>query len=1024
MRVVGLPGSGAWGHLARSLLSGNLPPGFAPPSFRGRLLLLAGDPSELEDMADAFAALAPLFGGENPPVALFGEEASLGPLEALRAGARLVLAPPEALAKTWPARADFEARGFELKAGMALGRTRFLERLSEAGYRRVDFVESPGEFAARGAVADFFNPHPAKAVRVLFDESSVVSMRSFDPVSQSTLDFVGETRVSPESLDSRSASLWDWMGEDAVAVAPESLEVAAPASARLWRAGRILELSAEDLDFGARPHPSHGAGPSAAWAEMKARAREGWRVILYSLNRGEDSRAQEILEAELSPGQCQFLIGPLRQGFLHPGLKLCVMATSEIFSRHYRPSRAWRSLKAPAGQALRFRELKKGDYVVHQDHGISRYRGLTPIESPGHGAVDCLHLEFRGSDTLYVPMAEFSRIQKYSGAEGKRPRLSSLDRRSWEEVKHQVREGVRELAQELLRIQAERAGRPGHAFPPDSAMEREFAQAFPYEETEDQNKAIAAVMEDMTAGRPMDRLIVGDVGFGKTEVAMRAAFKCVAGFKQAAVLVPTTILADQHFRTFLERLADYPARLGLLTRFQKPAEHSKVLEGLKAGTVDIVIGTTRLLQKGVAFKDLGLIIVDEEHRFGVRDKERLKSLRKTVDILSLSATPIPRTLHQAMSGVREISLIQSPPVGRQPITTKVGPWDEAIVASAISEELSRGGQAYYVHNRVRTLAECLDHLKKIVPEARLAMVHGKMKAEELETAMWDFFNKKFDVLVASTIIESGLDIPSVNTLLVEDAHEFGLAQLYQLRGRIGRESRKASCYFFYPKRFEEFSALSEEARQRLEALREFADLGSGIKLAMRDMEMRGAGELLGARQHGFMNAVGADFYAQMLGEEVERLSGSLRREDDSPVALDLNVAAYIPESYLPDEMARLEFYKRILRAAPGESESLLRELEDLSGPAPQPVLDLLRLLNIRSRAKDAGVRSLAQKGRELEVHFRIEAPLEPSEFLKWAERYRGRLKFLRSLEGDGFSLDLGSETALDWLEGFFAGLQK
>ena len=699
-----------------------------------------------------------------------------------------------------------------------------------------------------------------------------------------------------------------------------------------------------------------------------------------------------------------------------------MFATSEIFERRYRRAAGWKYFTTSYKGALRWRELRHGDYVVHQDYGVARYQGLKPVESPGHGTLDCLLMEFRGADRLYIPMTEFGRVQKYSGAEGKRPRLSSLDTRRWEEIKRQVSEGVRELAEQLLKLQAIRAGKPGHAFPDESPMEREFAEAFPYDETPDQAAAIAATLADMTNPHPMDRVVIGDVGFGKTEVAMRAAFKCVAGFKQAAILVPTTILADQHYRTFAARMADYPVRLALLTRFQTRAQQQAVVEGLKEGRVDIVIGTARLLQKDIAFKDLGLIVIDEEHRFGVKDKEKLKSFRATVDFLALSATPIPRTLNQALSGLRGISLIQSAPVGRQPIITKVGPWDEDVVASTISEELARGGQAYYVHNRVRSMSETVARLQKLLPTAKFGMVHGQMAASELEEAMWGFFNREFDVLVASTIIESGLDIPSVNTLLVEDAHDFGLAQLYQLRGRIGRERQKAYCYLFYPEGHEDYSLLSEDARKRLDALKEFGALGAGIKLAMRDLEIRGAGELLGARQHGYMNAVGVEFYTQMLNEEVAaRRMGKADRPAERDVALDIKMPAFIPESYLPDELRRLDFYKKVLRSGPNDVETLKKEIEDLCGPAPEPVINLLKLLRVRAIAREAGAVSIAQRGSHLTILFREGAPIDSTALSWWMQRYKGKLNFVKSEDGDGVEADVGDEDPLKWLEDFLAG---
>ncbi|TPW19092.1 MAG: transcription-repair coupling factor (superfamily II helicase), partial [Elusimicrobia bacterium] len=513
----------------------------------------------------------------------------------------------------------------------------------------------------------------------------------------------------------------------------------------------------------------------------------------------------------------------------------------------------------------------------------------------------------------------------------------------------------------------ERKALPDHAFPAKSHLETEFAESFPFEETPDQAKAIAEVAADMEAPTPMDRIVVGDVGFGKTEVAMRAALKCAAGLRQAAVLVPTTVLADQHLRTFRARFAEYPIRVEGLSRFSTPAEQKAVLDGLRKGSVDVVVGTHRLLSPDVRFKDLGLVVVDEEHRFGVKDKERLKAMKARADVLTMSATPIPRTLHQGLSGLRDISLIQSAPTGRLPIVTEVRPYDERHVKAAIEAELARGGQVYYVHNKVRSLPAVVERLKALVPGARFVMGHGQMKADALEKAMWDFHKGEYDVLAASTIIESGLDIPTVNTLLVEDAQDFGLSQLYQLRGRIGRERRRATCVLYFPGDAATLKSLSEDGRRRLEALREFKDLGSGLGLAMRDLEIRGAGDLLGARQHGYINAVGVEYYSQLLESEVERLRGRRARLERAPAQVDLALPAFIPESTLPGDLERLRFYKRALDADEKGLDGLRRELTDLSGPLPPEVDNLFSVLALRRRASRRGVRAAAERSGRLEL---------------------------------------------------------
>lgn len=1017
-RIVGAPGSGARALLARRLLAGKGPAGVASPS--GPLVLVLPDADAVEDAADAFKALASLSGNETPPVALFEDDARqrLASLELLRGGARLALATPEGLQAPAPGRADFAGRTVRFRSGDRSPRDSALAALAAAGYQRVDFVESPGEYAVRGAVLDFHALEPAVAYRVLYDEDRIASIRPFDPVTQEPGSVVAHAVATPAEEPALGGRVADWLAEGALWLVTEGLPVTPPEGAAVMTLGGLTETG-DDADFGARPAGPFGGDPRNAWASMKTDVQAGRKVHLFSLNHGEDARLQELLADELPAGAVQFMIGPLREGFRLDAEGLVVHATSQIFERDWRGVGRWKRFAAKGAQTLRWRELKNGDYVVHQEHGVARYAGMEPVSVPGHGAQDCVKLEYRGSDRLYVPLTEFDRIQKYSGVEGKRPRLSSLDTRTWEEVKRQVAEGVRELAEELLKLQAKRAASSGYAFPPEGEMEREFADSFPFDLTEDQSRAIAETLEDMMTPRPMDRLVVGDVGFGKTEVAMRAAFKCAMGLKQCVVLAPTTVLADQHFRTFSRRMAGFPVKLALMTRFQSKGEQKKTLEELKNGKLDVVIGTARLLQKDVRYHDLGLIVVDEEHRFGVADKEKLKKVRVNADILSLSATPIPRSLHQALTGLRGISLIQTAPTGRQPIVTRVGPWDERVVSTAIAEELARGGQVYYVHNRVRTMKEALDGIARLSGGARVAMVHGQMRAHDIEKAMWDFAQRKSDVLVASTIIESGLDIPTVNTLLVEDAQNFGLAQLYQLRGRVGRERSRAFCYLFHPPDAE-LKDLPEDTVKRLDALKEFGALGAGIKLAMRDLEIRGAGDLLGAKQHGFMNAVGADYYSQILESEVNRLRGRAALEDERPVSIDLRLPAYIPESYLPGEIERLKVYKRALRASPDEAVKILGELERLSGPPPQPVKNLFELLGLRALARRARVDSVVESGDAVEIRWRADAPPDPEAPARWLKAFGSRASFVPSLEGDGVRVALDGKPAGQVLREFFA----
>ncbi len=1026
-RLIGLPTASSWAYLAQVYLSKKEIP--LLPVLNGPLIFLVNEEERLEEISSAFSALIPLFPNNAKLIsAIFGEDhpQRLKNLSLINSDTSLFVLNLKALESKVPSPQFFRQRTLAFLPDTTLNRDEAAQNLIQLGYLRSDFVESPGDFAIRGAILDFYSPNSERPTRILFDGNKIASLRSFDPGTQMSSGTILKAQAVPASSESAqvdSTPLSEWFGQSflskALWIAEEGLilpaNFTAPENRWIW-AGRLLETSSQDLDFGAKPNPPTGGIAEQAFKEIQKLNQEGFKVFIYSLNQGENSRIQEIFPGSLKE-TCQFLIGEIGNGFRHSEFKVAFYSSSEIFNRRYR-----RALSYPPLSPVRLHssDLQKGDYVVHRDYGIARYGGLQMIRSPGFGQVECARLSFAGDSVLYLPMSEFSSIQKYTSGSSGRPRLSSLDQRRWEEIKERVREGVRELAEKLLKTQAERASSPGYAFPKDSPLEGEFAEEFPYQETPDQARAIAEVLEDMSKPQPMDRLVLGDVGFGKTEVAMRASFKCAMGNKQTCVLVPTTILAEQHFRSFSKRFADYPISLGLLTRFQSPSEQKSVIEKLKEGRIDIVIGTARLLQKDIRFKDLGLAIIDEEHRFGVEDKEKIKRFRTTLDVLSLSATPIPRTFGQALSGLRSLSFIQSAPAGRLPITTRILPWSEETVISAIEEEIARGGQAYYVHNRVRTLKETAERLKDLMPSTRFVIVHGQMKGSEIENAMWDFYKKKFDVLLASTIIESGLDIPSVNTLLVEDAHEFGLAQLYQLRGRIGRESKKAFCYFLYPKDTE-FSRISEEAQKRLEALKEFGHLGSGAQLAMRDMEIRGTGDLLGRRQHGFVRDVGISLYSQLLTEEVSSLQkkSPSARFPTGETTLDLPLSAFIPQDYFPEERQRLELYRRLSSARKEDLETLKKEMEDLAGPLPEPVINLFNLIRIKISAAEIGIIKISQRKNELELIFGSSAKITPEQIQFWTQKYSQDIRFTSSKQGDGLIISLKAQSALEWLIAFF-----
>ena len=636
-----------------------------------------------------------------------------------------------------------------------------------------------------------------------------------------------------------------------------------------------------------------------------------------------------------------------------------------------------------------FSDLSVGDYVVHEDHGLGIYRGIEKIEQDGV-IKDYLKVEYGDGGNLYLPATRLDGIQKYAGSEAKKPKLNRLGGDQWNKTKTRVKGAVKEIARDLVQLYAARQDTQGFPYGPDTVWQKEFEEMFPYEETEDQLDAIDATKGDMESRKIMDRLICGDVGYGKTEIALRAAFKAVQDEKQVVYLVPTTILAQQHYNTFVQRMKDFPVRVDLMSRFRTPGQVKKTLEDLKRGLVDIVIGTHRVLSKDVQFKDLGLLIIDEEQRFGVAHKEKIKKLKENIDVLTLTATPIPRTLHMSLVGIRDMSVLEEPPVDRMPIQTYVMEYNDEMVREAINRELSRGGQVYYVYNRVSNIDEVANHIASLVPEASVTFAHGQMHEHELERIMFDFVNGEIDVLVCTTIIETGLDIPNANTMIIQDADRMGLSQLYQLRGRVGRSSRTSYAFLMYRRD----KMLREEAEKRLQAIREFTELGSGIKIAMRDLEIRGAGNVLGAEQHGHMEAVGYDLYCKLLNQAVLELKGQRREEDTYETVVDCDIDAYIPTSYIKNEYQKLDIYKRI-SSIENEDEhmDMQDELMDRFGDIPKPVENLLHVAAIKALAHGAYVTEVNINSQEIRLTMYQKAKLNVAGIPAMVERYRGDLKF-------------------------------
>lgn len=714
----------------------------------------------------------------------------------------------------------------------------------------------------------------------------------------------------------------------------------------------------------------------------------GSRVVEAFKEEGVEAVFVPHVNGELKRGNVVVTTGQLDTGGEFPGTGLVVLTDAEVFGRQKRRRR----LRTDDQKGVRiadFGDLKPGDYVVHENHGIGRYLGVETLEIAGVHK-DYLMVQYQGEDKLYVPTEQVNLLQKYVGVEGQPPKLFKLGGTEWARVKKKVKESVQEMAEGLLRLYAEREAVPGYAFSPDTVWQQQFEDAFPFQETPDQQRAIEDVKRDMERPRPMDRLLCGDVGYGKTEVAIRAAFKAVMDGKQVAVLVPTTILAQQHGRNFEERFAGYPIKIRVISRFQTQAEQTAIIKGVAKGDIDIVIGTHRLLSKDVVFHDLGMVVVDEEQRFGVVQKERLKEITKNVDVLTLTATPIPRTLHMSLVGVRDMSVIETPPEDRFPIRTYVVEFDEDMVREAILRELTRDGQVYFVYNRVQNIESMADRLQQIVPEARIAIAHGQMEEDELEEVMLDFLEHEYDVLLCSTIIETGMDISNVNTLIVYDADYLGLAQLYQLRGRVGRSNRVAYSYFTYRRD----KVLSEDAEKRLQAIKEFTELGSGFKIAMRDLEIRGAGNLLGSEQHGFIASVGFELYCKLLEESIKELRGEMVTQPPEPV-IDLTVDAYVSDEYVPDSQQKVEIYKKVvaLRNAQDVSE-LAEEIEDRFGTLPQAVCNLLSVARIKALARELGVSSISAErdGVLLKLHTGLNLPREVANHL--TRRFRGKLMLL------------------------------
>jgi transcription-repair coupling factor (superfamily II helicase) len=963
------------------------------------LVLLAPEDQDARDAAEGAAwfigedrvALLPSRGvhlgsGLDPAPHLVGERARA--LDVLAAGG-LVAASASALVEPLPP-PDARPAPIRIAPGEEVSLERLSESLALAGYERVDRADERGQFAVRGGLVDVFPTTGREPLRIEFWGDEIEQMRAFSPFTQRALHPVESAVIYPASerrLDLVEPSLAD---EDAPIPIPRDLVLPVASGPDLvwlpdevrsvWdeeglepismqRAARLDTLPAgQPFAFEAQKPALVARGLAEAENELNAFVRAGQRVVVAFPHLGEALRQQNLLRRAESrvfeagdnlPREAEllFAVTPARRGFVWRDLGLVLLPDTQVFRK--RPPRERRV----GGRALQsFADLRTGDFVVHEDHGIGKLLGFETKEVAGVTR-DYLFLGFRGDDRLYVPHEQLGKVSRYIGADTTVPALSKLGGKAWDNLKNRARESVRELAGELLALYAQRQQAPGVAYDLRHEYLERLEAEFPYRETPDQQAAIEAVKEDLEAPRPMDRLVCGDVGFGKTEVAIRAAFAVAVNGKQTLMLAPTTILAEQHWHTFRERYRDFPVRVEMVSRFRSPREVKQVLADFQAGKVDVLIGTHRILSRDVIPKELGLVILDEEQRFGVAQKELLRSLRLEVDVLALSATPIPRTLHMSLSGLRDISIIETPPEGRRPIRTTVGEYDDELIKLALEREVERDGQAFYLHNRVETIDEAAEKLRQVAPNLRFLVAHGQMRERELEEKMHAFLRGDADVLVSTTIIESGLDIPQANTLIVERADQLGLAQLYQIRGRVGRSDVTAHAYLFYP----DMSELTPEARARLATLADHTELGAGFAIAMRDLEIRGAGNLLGDEQSGHVAALGFELYVEFLAEAVAELSGE-RRVAARPVRVDARVDAYVPPEYIASEALKIDLHRRL---ALTESDDELRELqastEDRFGPLPEPVENLFLIQEAKLKLARAGADYFVFRGGKASI---------------------------------------------------------
>jgi len=963
--------------------------------------------------------------------------------------APIFVTTPSALLRKVPAPDLLRKNTVHLTLKEVFERDLLLDWLNETGYQRVDTIDEIGQFSIRGGIVDIFSIDSDVPYRLEYFGDTIESIREFDILSQLSTQKLKSVRLLGKPGDAVDSALlldyfpkntilfWndyvtinkqldDWWEESVKIfdekkdelpfkalnehyINPDLLKKRA-ANFKQIKLTHFKSEKGEDINFRVNP-PSYFKGNIKLFVEhiqkyfYPGEKTNSKRMFFLHDSKSSRERLEEILEAEMGTlPPVQFIEGGLHHGFFLPEYNIEVLTDHEIFNR-LRLKRRKKRIRISGGLIRNLRNLKSGDYVVHVDYGIGKYVGTERIKVAGIDK-DAVKLEYDEKDILYVNIDKLSRIQKYISEEGFRPKLTRLGSSEWERIKSKTKKSVEHVARDLVQLYATRLSKNGHAFSSDTLWQKELEASFLYEDTPDQAKAAYEVKQDMESPKPMDRLICGDVGFGKTEIAVRAAFKAVMDGKQVALLVPTTILAQQHYNTFSERMSNFPIKVDVISRFRTSKEQKAILTNLAEGRIDILIGTHRLLSDDIMFKDLGLLVVDEEQRFGVKHKEKLKKLKVTVDTITLSATPIPRTLHLSLMGARDLSNVDTPPNNRVPIFTEISTWDAMLIYRAITHEMERDGQIFFVHNRVQTIEAMTNMLKKIVPSARFGIAHGQMKERQLEKVMDDFYHKKFDVLVSTMIIESGLDIPNCNTIIINRADKLGLAQLYQIRGRVGRSDQQAYAYLIIPPE----ERLNENSIKRLYAIEEFGDLGSGLKISMRDLETRGAGNLLGHRQSGFMNAVGYDLYQKILRDSVQSIQEETLPEDflqqKMPIvdaSVDIDAETYLPDDYINSASEKVVIYHRLLNLDNLHLiENLAIELKDRFGPLPEPSQNLIEMVKIKKLASQLYIKQVKIRKSEMNIYFDPRAtekePFIEKELPKYINQKIADFKFSQSTE--------------------------